>query len=73
MIIIYQTEQTGVSIVTPAPEYDLDFVAKKSVPNAVPYWIVNENELDYLDQQNRESWELDLVALGEPHGYGEQQ
>lgn len=70
MIIIYQTEQTGVSIVTPAPEYDLDFVAKKSVPNAVPYWIVNENE---LDQQNQESWEVVLVALGEPHGYGEQQ
>lgn len=70
MIIIYQTEQTGVSIVTPAPEYDLDFVAKKSVPNAVPYWIVNENE---LDQQNQESWEVVLAALGEPHGYGEQQ
>lgn len=73
MIIIYQTEQTGVSIVTPSPEYDLDFVAKKSVPNAVPYWIVNENILDGLDPQNREAWELDLVALGEPQGYGEQQ
>lgn len=73
MIIIFQTEQTGVSIVTPSLKYDLDFVAKKSVPNAVPYWIVNENSLDGLDPQNRESWELDLVALGEQQGYGEQQ
>lgn len=71
MIIIYQTEETGVSIITPAPEYDLDFVAKKSVPNTVPYWIVDEEQVTGLDCEYQEAWELNHEILGEPDGYGE--
>lgn len=41
---------------------------QRDVPVGVPFWIVDSAQLP-LDEPT-ESWEIDVVALGEPDGVG---
>lgn len=58
MRIIYKHE-TGIAIITPAPEaltfMSLEDIAKKDVPTGVKYWIVEDSEVPE-DRTFRNAW-----------------
>jgi len=53
--IIYQNETGGVSIIIPTGELPIEEVAKKDVPEGVPYKIVNEADIP-SDRYFRNAW-----------------
>ena len=73
MNIIYKNQSGSVAVFTPTQEalsmLTLDEIAKRAVPNGVPYWIVYPSAIP-TDRTFRDAWELDESQLGEPNGYG---
>lgn len=67
--IIYQTDDGGVAVITPAPEavslYGIDAIAKKDVPTGKPYKIVDVSELP-ADRSKRAAWTVsaDIITDG---------
>lgn len=61
--IIYQTDDGGVAVLIPAPEYlinhTIEELAKKDVPNGVPYKIVDVSEI-LSDRTFRNAWEYQV-------------
>lgn len=61
-----------VAILTPAYEcllaFDIKAIARKDVPEGLPFWIVDESEIP-TDRTFREAWEIP-EEWGEPDGYG---
>jgi len=68
--IIYQNDNGGVSVITPAPNCGLTIeqIAKKDVPTGKPYKIVNGSEVP-SDRTFRNAWEVDADTLTD--GVGE--
>jgi len=68
--IIYQNDEGGISILTPAPNcgLTLDQIAKKDVPTGKPYKIVDGSEIP-SDRTFRNAWEVDADTLTD--GVGE--
>jgi hypothetical protein len=60
----------NLSILIPAPEaletMSIEDIAKKDVPNGVPYKIVTVNDLP-TDREFRDAWEADM---SNPDGFG---
>lgn len=58
--IIYGTEEGGVAVIVPSPEYlanhTIEEVAAKDVPSGTPYKIVDESEIP-SDRRFRNAWE----------------
>ena len=73
MNIIYANNSGSIAIVYPTSEalslLTLDEIAKRAVPNGVPYWIVDTSTIP-TDRTFRDAWELDESQLCEPNGYG---
>lgn len=71
---IIHIQNNQISITTPSKEalqsLTINEIAKKSVPLGVAYWIVDSSVIP-ADPTYRQAWELDLDAMGEPHGHGE--
>lgn len=61
--IIYQTEDGGVAVLIPTPEYLADHtieeLAQKDVPVGIPYKIVDVSEIP-TDRTFRNAWEYQL-------------
>ena len=68
--IIYQNDEGGISILTPAPNcgLTLEQIAKKDVPTGKPYKIVDGSEIP-SDRTFRNAWEVDADTLTD--GVGE--
>ena len=68
--IIYPTDEGGVAIIIPAPEYlethTIEELAAKDVPAGVPYRIVDATDIP-SDRTFRAAWEADIT---EPDGVG---
>lgn len=62
--IIYQTDEGGVAILTPAPncELTIEQVAKKDVPTGKAYKIVDVTDVP-SDRTFRNAWEVDADTL----------
>lgn len=65
--IIYQTDDGGVAVMTPAPEAvalygSVDAVAQRDVPRGKPYKIVDVSEIP-TDRTFRSAWEVDADSL----------
>ena len=69
-LIIYQTEDGGVVILTPAPnclaERTIEEIAAKDVPAGAPYKIINATDLP-ADRTFRNAWEAKIDV---PDGFG---
>lgn len=63
MIIIFEGEAGGCSIVVPNPDSGLtmDELAASVVPSGVPYRIVEDTEIP-TDRTYRDAWEVDLAG-----------
>jgi len=68
--IIYQNDNGGVSVITPAPNCGLTIeqIARKDVPTGKPYKIVEGTEIP-SDRTFRNAWEVDADTLTD--GVGE--
>ena len=62
--IIYQTDEGGVAILTPAPncELTIEQIAKKDVPTGKAYKIVDVTDVP-SDRTFRNAWEVDADTL----------
>lgn len=62
--IIYQTDEGGVAIITPAAECGLSIeaIAAKDVPTGKPYKIVDVTEIP-SDRSERDAWTVDVADL----------
>lgn len=68
--IVYQIEGLPASIMTPCEcGLTLEQIGGKDVPKGVPFWIINAADIP-ADRTFRDAWELDVVALGKPTGFG---
>ncbi len=58
LIILYQREDGGVSVVIPAPEYDdqIEAVAAKDVPTGAVWRIVDASDLPPRGTRDRWRW-----------------
>lgn len=64
--IIYPTADGGVAVIIPAVELPIEEVARKDVPDAVPYKIIDTADVP-SDRTFRSAWEADMTN---PDGYG---
>lgn len=64
-VIIYPYEG-HIAICFPAPDWDIEDVAKKDVPEGIPYLIVEHSTLP-VDLLFFEAWQADF---SNPDGYG---
>ena len=59
--IIYQTDDGGVAIIVPSPEYlagkTIEELAAKDVPEGKAYHIVDESDIP-VDRKYRSAWEV---------------
>lgn len=62
--IIFQTEDGGVAIIIPSPDCGLtvDEIAKKDVPEGIPYKIVDVADIPE-DRHFRNAWEMDSKSV----------
>jgi len=64
--IIYQTDDGGVAVITPAPEclesHTIEEIAAKDVPFGKPYKIVDVSEIPE-DRTFRNAWVVDEAEL----------
>ncbi|QCP84377.1 hypothetical protein EYE35_01405 [Cereibacter sphaeroides] len=62
--IIYQTDDGGVAVITPAPGcgLTLEEIAAKDVPTGKPYRILDASELP-ADREFRAAWTVDEADL----------
>lgn len=71
MIIIFENTDGSIGIVTPTKsalnKYDIESIAKTSVPSGLSYWIV-EDDVVPTDRTSRDSWVMDTEL--EPDGVG---
>ena len=62
MKIIYKNENGSVSIIHPTEDalsfMTIDEIAKKDVPNGLPYKIVDDSEIP-IDRTFRDAWTVD--------------
>lgn len=67
MIIIYN--DNGIKLVLPCTkELSLIQIGEKDIPNDIPFWIINYEDLPNTPQ---ETWKLE--NMGEPSGYGKRK
>jgi hypothetical protein len=66
MKVIYATPTGGVAIIHPTGELPVEDVARKDVPQGVPYKFISEADIP-TDRTFRNAWEADFSA---PDGYG---
>ena len=66
--ILYQKEDGGISIITPASNcgLSLEEICAKDVPTGVPYLVIDSSQLP-ADREFRNAWEADF---SNPDGYG---
>ena len=68
--IIYENDEGGVAILTPAPEclltHTIEEIAAKDVPAGKPYKIVSVDDIP-SDRTFRNAWE---AVIDEPDGVG---
>tara|TARA_R100000030_G_scaffold35704_1_gene26602 strand:- start:1732 stop:1965 length:234 start_codon:yes stop_codon:yes gene_type:complete len=64
MKIIYQTDDNGVAVITPAPNcpHPIEAIARKDVPAGKPYKIVEDSYVP-TDRTFRNAWEVDAAEL----------
>jgi hypothetical protein len=67
MKVIYATPTGGVAIIHPTGEMPVEMVARKDVPQGVPYKIVEDSAVP-TDRTFRNAWEAEPF---EPDGYGD--
>jgi len=72
--IIYATPEGGVAILIPTGELPAEVVARKDVPQGVPYKIVDlaDIEATISDRTFRGAWEAETFTpdgTGDPEGY----
>jgi hypothetical protein len=66
MKIIFAKPDGGVAIIHPTGELPVEDVARKDVPQGVPYKFISEADIP-TDRTFRNAWEADFSA---PDGYG---
>jgi len=67
-ILIY-SNNNKISIVVPCTtELTLKEIGEKDIPNNIPFWIINHEDLPNTPQ---ETWKLE--NMGEPSGYGKRK
>lgn len=64
--IIYSTDEGGIAVIIPTGELPIEEVARKDVPDGVPYKIVDTADVP-TDRTFRSAWEADMTN---PDGYG---
>lgn len=65
-VLIYEELNELISIVIPfSNELTLLQIGEKDIPNNIPFWVINYEDLPDTPQ---ETWELQ--NMGEPDGYG---
>lgn len=72
MKVIYEQSNGIIAVIIPANK-NIDFnkltkLAKKTVPNGLPFWVVEDDILPE-NRDNRDDWVLDGTQ-GDPDGYG---
>lgn len=74
--VIFKNKDNSVGIMVPAPQVlkarGIMAIAKKDVPEGLPFWIVDEKDIP-TDREFRNAWEADEELLGKPHGYGHKE
>ena len=75
MKIIYATPTGGVAIIHPTGELPIDVVARKDVPQGVPYKIIEDSAVP-TDRTFRNAWVAEPFepdGHGDPDGYWREQ
>jgi hypothetical protein len=72
--ILYATPEGGVAIIIPTGELPAEVVARKDVPQGVPYKIVDIADIEdtISDRTFRAAWEAEDFTpdgFGDPEGY----
>lgn len=67
MKIIFTNAEGGVAILIPTGEVPIEVVARKDVPQGVPYKFVEDSDIP-TDRTFRNAWEAEPF---EPDGYGD--
>jgi hypothetical protein len=67
MKIIFTNAEGGLSIIHPTGELPVEDVARKDVPQGVPYKFISEADIP-TDRTFRNAWEAEPF---EPDGYGD--
>jgi len=72
MKIVYKNTDSSIAILTATTccleTHTLEEIAFKDVPNGLPFWIVEDDEIP-ADRSFRDAWEIP-DDWGEPDGYG---
>lgn len=66
MKIIYPNGFGGIAVIHPTGEIPIEEVARKDVPNGVPYLFVQDADVP-TDRTYRDAWEADF---SNPDGHG---
>lgn len=72
--IFFSTSDNNVCICCPSGELDIEIVASRDLPEGSPYWIIDFETMENMEQQFYPfrdfnfAMELDLDVLGPPHG-----
>lgn len=73
--VIYPNADGGVALVLPTGELPIEVVARKDVPQGVPYKMI-EAAVVPADREFRGAWEADFSqpdGYGDPDGYWAEQ
>jgi hypothetical protein len=69
--IVFQGEGQTMAVVIPCDcGIPVLQIGLKDVPDGVPFWIVDASDIPE-DRVLRNAWDLDVAAMGEPHGVGD--
>jgi hypothetical protein len=76
--ILHTNPDGGVAVIVPTGEVPIEIVARKDVPQGVPYKIINLSDFEEVlsDRTFRDAWELgDFTpdGFGDPEGYWAEQ
>jgi len=75
MKVIYATPTGGVAIIHPTGELPIEVIARKDVPQGVPYKFVEDSSIP-TDRTFRNAWVAEPFepdGLGDPEGYWAEQ
>ena len=64
-ILIYSNNNEVIIVIPCTTELTLIQIGEKDIPNNIPFWIINYEDLPSTPQ---ETWKLE--NMGEPSGYG---
>lgn len=68
--IVYQEVNGPVVVLEPCQcGLTIEQIAGKDVPKGVPFWVISTSDIP-TDRTFRDAWELDVIALGKPTGFG---